>query len=212
MPTESFFSSASLAYIASAGAGKDGKTYSIKPTDGSGDFTFSRGSNLAATRVGPTGLIEKGRENLLLQSNTFSNASWLKELGTTLTSGQSGYDGSSDAWLLQNNSGPTTTAVVQQSLSLGSSVRSFSVYAKAGNVNWLRILVYDGATTYVSWFNLTDGSTANESNIIDAKSTSVGGGWYRCEISANTNITYANIYPSIVAGCLLYTSPSPRDS
>ena len=32
---------------------------------GDGDFTFSRGSNLAATRVGPTGLIEKGRENLL---------------------------------------------------------------------------------------------------------------------------------------------------
>ena len=68
MATESFFSNASLAYIASAGAGKDGKTYSIKPTDGSGDFTFSRGSNLAATRVGPTGLIEKGRENLLTYS------------------------------------------------------------------------------------------------------------------------------------------------
>ena len=71
MATESFFSNASLAYLASAGAGKDGKTYSIKPTDGSGDFTFSRGSNLAATRVGPTGLIEKGRENLLTYSNQF---------------------------------------------------------------------------------------------------------------------------------------------
>jgi hypothetical protein len=67
MATESFFSSASLAYLASAGAGKDGKAYSIKPTDGTGDFTFSRGSNLAATRVGADGLIEKGRENLLLQ-------------------------------------------------------------------------------------------------------------------------------------------------
>ena len=40
MPTESFFTQASLAYLASAGAGKDGKTYSMKPTDGTGDFTF----------------------------------------------------------------------------------------------------------------------------------------------------------------------------
>lgn len=47
---------------------KDGKLYSIKPTDGSGDFTFERGSNLAATRVDENGLIEKGRENLLENS------------------------------------------------------------------------------------------------------------------------------------------------
>jgi len=33
-----------------------------------GDFTFSRGSNLTATRVDSNGLIEKGRENLLINS------------------------------------------------------------------------------------------------------------------------------------------------
>ena len=37
------------------------------------DFTFSRGSNLAATRVNKSGLIEKGRENLLLYSNQFDS-------------------------------------------------------------------------------------------------------------------------------------------
>ena len=62
----SLYKDASLAMIPSAY--KDGKLYSIRPTDGSGDFTFSRGSNLAATRVDVNGLIEKGRENLLLQS------------------------------------------------------------------------------------------------------------------------------------------------
>ena len=63
----SLYKDASLVMIPSAV--KDGKLYSIRPTDGSGDFTFSRGSNLAATRVDVNGLIEKGRENLLLQSN-----------------------------------------------------------------------------------------------------------------------------------------------
>ena len=42
---------------------------SVKPTDGTGDFTFSRGSDISATRVNEDGYIEKGYENLLLQSN-----------------------------------------------------------------------------------------------------------------------------------------------
>ena len=50
---------------------EDGTLGSLKPTDGTGDFTFSRGSNISATRVTADGNIEKGYENLLLQSNTF---------------------------------------------------------------------------------------------------------------------------------------------
>jgi len=59
----SFFDDASLVFLPSGGAGKDTKAYSVKPTDGSGEFTFSRGSNIKATRVDSNGLIEKGREN-----------------------------------------------------------------------------------------------------------------------------------------------------
>jgi hypothetical protein len=73
---------------------------------GDGDFTFSRGSNLAATRVGADGLIEKGRENVLLQSNQF-DTTWLQNR-IDLTSGQSGYDGGSDAWKLESNNASTT--------------------------------------------------------------------------------------------------------
>ena len=72
----SLYKDASLVMIPSAY--KDGKLYSIRPTDGSGDFTFSRGSNLAATRVDVNGLIEKGRENVMPYSNDFSNAAWVK--------------------------------------------------------------------------------------------------------------------------------------
>ena len=43
---------------------EDGTLGSLKPIDGSGDFTFSRGSNLSATRVLENGYIEKGYENL----------------------------------------------------------------------------------------------------------------------------------------------------
>ena len=57
---------------------KDGTLYSAKPTNGDGDFTFSRGSNLAATRVNSEGLIEKGRENIVLYSEDFNQANWVK--------------------------------------------------------------------------------------------------------------------------------------
>ena len=96
-----FFNKASLVMVPDAPI--DGKLPSVKPEDRSGDFTFSRGSNLAATRVNKSGLIEKGRENLLLQSNQF-DTTWTYN-GTSVTSGQEGYDGSSDAWLLNKISG-----------------------------------------------------------------------------------------------------------
>ena len=36
------------------------------------DFTFDRGNNLAATRIDENGVLQKGRENVLLHSNSFS--------------------------------------------------------------------------------------------------------------------------------------------
>jgi len=91
----SLYKDASLAMIPSAY--KDGKLYSIRPTDGSGDFTFSRGSNLAATRVDVNGLIEKGRENLLPYSNTFDQ--WSPKRGT-LSQGVTDPFGGNNAWSL----------------------------------------------------------------------------------------------------------------
>jgi len=70
----STYNDASLIYYPSGY--KASKAYSLKPTDGSGDLTFTRAST--ATRVNEQGLIEGVRTNLILQSNTFSDASWNK--------------------------------------------------------------------------------------------------------------------------------------
>jgi len=190
MATESFFSNASLAYLASAGAGKDGKTYSIKPTDGSGDFTFSRGSNLAATRVGPTGLIEKGRENLLLQSNNFDTFPW-RNANATPTSGQSGYDGTNDAWLLQ----ATTTGQNFRYYDISvSSVYTISIYAKAGTTNWFFFYAVSGGA---AWFDLGNGVVGHlNSGIVSSSIESVGNGWYRCSATYNGNLSSMRVYLS----------------
>ena len=75
----SFYSDASLVMIPSGY--KTSKVYSAVPTDGTGDLAFTR-SNATATRVASNGLIEKVRTNLVLQSETFGNASWGKSLVT----------------------------------------------------------------------------------------------------------------------------------
>jgi len=156
-------------------ATKEGKVYSAIPDTGDGDMTFSRGS--AATRVNSAGLIEKERANLLLQSNTF-DTTWTTT-NANITGGQSGYDGSSHAWLFQSTS---TLCRLNQSLSF-TSIVTISVYAKSGTSSFL-FLEYLG-TVSQTWFNLTTGSVATTSNIIDANMQSIGNGWYRCSMTYN---------------------------
>ena len=173
---------------------KDGKLYSIRPTDGSGDFTFSRGSNLAATRVDVNGLIEKGRENLLLQSNQF-DTTWLNQLGGTITGGQAGYDGTNDAWLISKSA--SNYKSLRQVVSY-SGVSTFSVYAKSGTLSSAGLRLDTGAGTIQILYDLTDGSVTLTSGlgIIEAGSDDIGGGWYRIYVTANVSSgTNVHIYP-----------------
>ena len=62
---------------------KDGKVYSVLPSNGDGDFTFSRGSN--ATRVNKDGLIETmplelGSE-LITNGGFDTDSDWTKGTG-----------------------------------------------------------------------------------------------------------------------------------
>lgn len=153
------------------------------------DFTFSRGSNLSATRIGPSGLIEKGRENVLLQSNSF-DTTW-SSINTTEASGQSGYDGTNDAWLLTKSA---ASARVQQSISQ-SGVQTYSVYAKAGTLDF--VMLNNG--TVSQWYDLSNGTIGTNSssaNTIDANIEDIGNGWYRCSLTFNSSITVVRIYPS----------------
>ncbi len=167
---------------------KSGKVFSQKPVNGDGDFTFSRST--AATRVNADGNIEKETSNLLLQSNSF-NTTWFNS-NSTETSGQSGYDGSSDAWLLEST-GPSGS--LRQSISY-SSVICYSFYAKAGTVNYVRLRL-DAATQVNAWFNLSSGSVGTLSDGISSSIESVGNGWWRVSVTANvTSLTTIRVYPS----------------
>lgn len=169
---------------------KEGKLYSVKPEDRSGDFTFSRGTD-TATRVNSSGLIEKERSNQLLQSNTF-DTTWASS-STTETSGQSGYDGSSDAWLLDKSA---SSGNVNQNVSV-SGVNTFSVYVKAGSESWVALLA--AGPNAGKFFDLS-GAGAVGTNLVnaplDASIEAIGGGWFRISITTNGSVTQVRIYPA----------------
>ena len=179
----------------------DGTMPSVFPEDRSGDFTFTRGSNLAATRVASNGLIEKGRENLLLQSNQFDTTPWNRNL-VTATSGQSGYDGNTNAWKIDLTGAAGNLAV--GGLSAGN-VGTYSVYAKAGTLNW--ILLGSQSGNIQAYINLSDGSIGTTGAlVIEAKTEDVGGGWYRCSMTYSGTATVARVYPAQANGNLTATS------
>ena len=198
----SFFDDASLAFLPSGAAGKDGKAYSIKPTDGTGDFTFSRGSNLAATRVGADGLIEKGRENLLLQSNQF-DTTWAGNNALAI-SGYADRNGGTNAWLLREQAG-NIQHYIRQSSGLYSGIGTFSFYAKKKDYDWIQFARSGDGGDYAN-FNISNGTLGNVSgaSIIDRKIESVGNGWYRC------SVTYSFGSNSFVGIALIRSDVSSR--
>ena len=174
---------------------KDGRLDTVKPlgnsiihpdatgnndgTDGStpaeGNFTFSRGSNLSATRVNASQLIEKGRENVLLYSQDFSQGAWSKT-NLSLTANQTDPNGGANAFLFTSTSASGNLFV--QSLSNQNKV--CSIYAKAGNRSIFAIVnnAYGNGAT----FNLSAETAVSSGQGSLAVIEDVGNGWFRCSV------------------------------
>jgi len=161
------------------GAYKEGKIYSQLPTDGSGDFTYTRGTD-TATRVNENGLIEKGYENTLLQSNNWAQSDSQYEI----TGGEAGYDGTNDAWLVNK----LAAAYFSKDALVLTGVMTISFYAKAGSLD--RIFVFIGGDA--ARFDLTNGTAVSAGgNSVSQNIELVSGttDWYRCSIVLNKTST-----------------------
>jgi len=184
--------------------------YAVGDTSGkyiSRDFYFSRAGDIAATRVNKDGLIEKYRENVLLNSGDFSIAGasggWVKN-NSTATSGYAGYDGTNNAWKLEStvltsynnlNQQETHNAAITP---LTSKVATFSVYLKAGTTNWVRLNLNNTGNVY---FDLENGVVGTDSGAsVFGQIESAGNGFYRCSIT--------RIAGSAFDACYIYLAES----
>jgi hypothetical protein len=188
----SIYDKASLVLIPSGT--KTSKVYSQKPTNGDGDFTFSRST--AATRVNASGSIEKETQNFALQSNSFSTSPWSLQASASLTSGQAGYDGTNNAWLLSK---AADYSRLEQNIVL-SGVWTFSCYAKAGTLDWVSF-ENSGIAGDTTFFNLNSGTLGTlGSGCIDSSIEDVGSGWYRCSVTISGTSAIMRIQPSVSNG------------
>jgi len=152
------------------------------------DFTFSRSTT--GTYTDSEGYIQEMPYNKLTYSNDFSNAAWGTS-SATISSGESGYDGTNNAWSLNSSS----EGYLFQYLTNETS-NTLSIYAKAGSVNNIRLRFF-GTSNGEGYFNLSNGTKGTTSGLADSSIENVGNGWYRCNISINTTISLVRIYPSV---------------
>ena len=157
---------------------KEGKLYSVIPSDGSGDMSVTRATT--ATRVNSAGLVELVPYNLLQYSNTFGNAYWTK-YQSSVTGGQSGYDGSTNAFLLTDTAA-NDVHILQPNFTT-SGQHTISIYAKANTLNWVWLRGVQNSANVRAWFNLSTGTIGNVETNGTANIESVGNGWYRCSLT-----------------------------
>ena len=175
---------------------KDGLLVSTVPEDRSGDFTVARGSNLSATRIGEDGYIKKGYENLLLQSNNFSDSVWGGAGIETPQTGYEGYDGTNDAWSL--TSSVTGFPRITQNIS-NTGLASYSVYLKGNNDFFAQVRTF-GINAHI-WVELVgEGTISAESGEIYHRIDNLGNGWYRVQLTVDGTINSVRIYPASAVG------------
>jgi len=175
---------------------KEDKIYSLKPTDGSGDLTFTRAST--ATRVNADGLIETSPVNLLEQSESIGTSPWTTP-NVSVTSGQTDPNGGSTAFLVvESTDGGSLRQAITQTGQLCYSI----ILKYSSGVNKNASLFCTDASQQAG-FNLEDGTIAYVSGST-ATIESLGNGWYKCAMtftpsSASTLILFPNYESGIGA-------------
>jgi hypothetical protein len=190
----SFFEDASLVLIPSAI--KDQKVYSVKPTDGTGDLTFSRASD--ATRVASNGLIEKVRTNLALYSEQFDDAAYSKGTLTVSANAATAPNGTTTADLIYPSAN-SSNSVIFNGVTISSGVEyTNSVYVKASGKTWTFIRGINDANG--AFFNLSSGTIGTTQPGVSATITSIGSGWYRCSVTQTSTSTTGRLVILVVDG------------
>jgi hypothetical protein len=205
----SLLDSASL--ICTPNAYKEGKLYSVIPSDGSGDMSVTRATT--ATRVNSAGLVELVPYNLLQYSEQFNNAAWSKIASSVTANDTTAPNGTLTADKLVENTATSTHATLQQATTIVGSLYTFSVYVKAAERTNVRVSIVNSAGTveFRVFANLTTGTFssagAGSPTSTSASMTSVGNGWYRISaaMDAPTTATQGIIYIQNTAGSTSYT-------
>jgi hypothetical protein len=172
--------SASLVVIPSGY--KEDTVYSVVPSDGSGDLSFTRASN--GTRVNSAGLVEVCPWNLMQYSEDFTNAVWVKQNGITATANTAtAPNGTTTADTLEKTGGSGGTDyyyIVAPTNTFAQLTNFFYVKHKSGSgIVWL-LGLNSGSFAF---YDVVNGTALSKSSGMTTSIESVGNGWYKCIFS-----------------------------
>ena len=184
---------------------KSGKVYSVLPTDGTGDLTFTRASS--ATRVNQSGLIEtvatgvprldytdggcpslllEGQStNLITYSEDFSNAFWNKTSATVATSTLVSPDGLQGSYKLIPDNGTGGNRSIGNSYTSLTGLHTHTCFAKKGEYDYLTLRTRNSPSAGVM-FDLANGTLSvnlTSAVYVSSEIENYGNGWYRCSIT-----------------------------
>ena len=141
--------------------------------------------------------VAKAEENLLLQSQTFENASWVVTNSAITANTSVAPDGTNTAETITASAGTGQHLVRQDTSTVG--MLTVSVFAKAGTHNFLQIF-HGNSANYFADFDLSGGIVGTTGASTTASIVSIGSGWYRCVITfttaANSAIRFAIVSSS----------------
>jgi hypothetical protein len=159
---------------------KEGKLYSVIPSDGSGDMSVTRATT--ATRVNSAGLVEIVPYNLLTYSEQFDNADWNKLGATISANATTAPNGTTTADNLIPSNGTQISWVLQNFPSVAGTTYTFSMYVKSTDFSFFQITGSSGFNTEHQNYNISNGTLASNSGVAGTI-TSAGNGWYRITYS-----------------------------
>jgi hypothetical protein len=138
-------------------------------------------------------LIEEQRTNLLTYSEQFDNAAWVKARATITTNTVVAPDGTLTGDKLVEDTTASNNHLVVQAETFSAADYTFSVYLKAAERTFARLVVFDGTSAFSYYVNLSTGAISNESGTLTANVDDVGNGWYRASLSLTAAAGTGNV-------------------
>ena len=202
---------------------KAGRADSLKPTDGTGDLTFTRAS--IATRVNEDGLIESvatgvpridftgggcgklllepQRTNLALYSEQFDDAYWTKSASSITSNSTTAPDGTSSADTLLANGASSAHSVASPTISFALATSySVSVFVKKGTNNFIQLFTGAAIGGMFANFNINAGTVGTVGTITGSNPTSsitnFGNGWYRCTMNFTAFVAGSTVVKFVI--------------
>jgi uncharacterized delta-60 repeat protein len=172
--------------------------------------TILSGLNFFLDPANPKSIPVIPSTNLMVQSQNFTSANWLKVRSSVTASATTAPDGSLTGTKLINDISNGSHSVRSDGYTFSSGdTYTISYYAKSSELSWVAIQINENSVIFpTTYTNLSGGSLGNIGAGVTASIENVGNGWYRTSLTrtvVNAGLSYFAIFTSTGNGISSYS-------